>query len=210
MSLPPRPVIPPFPEKKEKLPSKAPVWQDFATINLNDRTSRVRTISSGATSYRSLSPPSGSDGGSGGKGGGGGRGSSDSSSSSSFSLSSEDSDSDSDSDSESDLNSDSSDSDRKKRRKKRDAKDKKKRKGKKSKKSKKKDSTFRWKRFDFAFNKENHLKGFENWELWKNVLDFVFEKNGQRNNGRNNNGNRSGNNGNNGTAITRIASSSVS
>ncbi|RYP21448.1 hypothetical protein DL765_002238 [Monosporascus sp. GIB2] len=32
------------------------------------------------------------------------------------------------------------------------------------------DSKLRWKRFDFSLDKENHLVGWANWELWNNAL----------------------------------------
>ncbi|RYP36572.1 hypothetical protein DL768_010929 [Monosporascus sp. mg162] len=152
-------------------------WYNLAGIGPRVRTLSplpIRTATPPPPPSSSLSSDSSSNGGNKRGGGGGGNSSSSfsSSSSSSFSLSSEDSDSNSDSDS-----SDSSDDDnRKKRRKKHDKneKDKKKRKEKKSK--KKKDSNLRWKRFDFSLDKENHLKGLENWELWKNALDLALEE----------------------------------
>ncbi|RYP68911.1 hypothetical protein DL771_006400 [Monosporascus sp. 5C6A] len=164
---------------------KANAMSDLFRRKSNSSARTVISSFAGTFSSFSLGPSEdtwidSSDGGrGGGKGGGGGGGSSDSSFlSSRFSLSSEDSDSDLDLEGDSsDSDSDSSDSDREKRRKKHDAKkDKKKRKEKKSKKSKKKDSTFRWKRFDFALDKENYLKGFENWGLWKNALDLALEE----------------------------------
>ncbi|RYP11810.1 hypothetical protein DL765_007590 [Monosporascus sp. GIB2] len=45
-----------------------------------------------------------------------------------------------------------------------------------SKKSSDKDSKLRWKRFDFSLDKENHLAGWANWELWSNALSLVMEE----------------------------------
>ncbi|RYP61909.1 hypothetical protein DL770_009676 [Monosporascus sp. CRB-9-2] len=38
------------------------------------------------------------------------------------------------------------------------------------------DSKLRWKRFDFSLDKENHLPGWANWELWSNALNLVLEE----------------------------------
>ncbi|RYP50977.1 hypothetical protein DL770_011065 [Monosporascus sp. CRB-9-2] len=38
------------------------------------------------------------------------------------------------------------------------------------------DSKLRWKRFDFSLDKENHLSGWANWELWSNALNLALEK----------------------------------
>ncbi|RYP05688.1 hypothetical protein DL765_009760 [Monosporascus sp. GIB2] len=38
------------------------------------------------------------------------------------------------------------------------------------------DSKLRWKRFDFTLDKENHLAGWANWELWSNALSPAMEE----------------------------------
>ncbi|RYP06347.1 hypothetical protein DL765_009526 [Monosporascus sp. GIB2] len=38
------------------------------------------------------------------------------------------------------------------------------------------DSKLRWKRFDFSLDKENHLAGWANWELWSNALSLAMEE----------------------------------
>ncbi|RYP16758.1 hypothetical protein DL765_004935 [Monosporascus sp. GIB2] len=45
-----------------------------------------------------------------------------------------------------------------------------------SKKSSDEDSKLRWKRFDFSLDKENHLAGWANWELWSNALSLTMEE----------------------------------
>ncbi|RYP12674.1 hypothetical protein DL765_007213 [Monosporascus sp. GIB2] len=45
-----------------------------------------------------------------------------------------------------------------------------------SKKSSDEDSKLRWKRFDFSLDKENHLAGWANWELWSNALSLAMEE----------------------------------
>ncbi|RYP61963.1 hypothetical protein DL771_009937 [Monosporascus sp. 5C6A] len=42
--------------------------------------------------------------------------------------------------------------------------------------SDKEDSKLRWKRFDFTLDKENHLLGWANWELWSNALSLALEE----------------------------------
>ncbi|RYP63170.1 hypothetical protein DL771_009401 [Monosporascus sp. 5C6A] len=42
------------------------------------------------------------------------------------------------------------------------------------------DSKLRWKRFDFSLDKENHLAGWANWELWSNALNLAMEKIGYK------------------------------
>lgn len=39
-----------------------------------------------------------------------------------------------------------------------------------------KDFEKKWKKFFFEVEKENYLKGFDNWELWRNALSFALEE----------------------------------
>lgn len=45
-----------------------------------------------------------------------------------------------------------------------------------SRRSAEKDLEKKWKKFSFEVEKENHLKGFDNWELWRNALSFALEE----------------------------------
>ncbi|RYO82070.1 hypothetical protein DL764_009671 [Monosporascus ibericus] len=50
----------------------------------------------------------------------------------------------------------------------------------KGKKSSDGDSKLRWKRFDFTLDRENHLLGWADWELWSNALNLALEEIGYK------------------------------